>query len=443
VRRPAALLVILVLAGCVHAPTPTPLAPHPASTILERALTPLSANASEVSIAASPKDPNVAIAASNGGAAIWIYRTQDGGRTWTNASFGPDRLGPITGRGRFLGLGDPSVAFGGDGAVYLAGLAVLPNSAVFVARSLDGGQTWPQVKIIWESEVAATFNDKEWIGVDPRTGTLLVAWQFEPLMDSLRSVDQLTGLDVDVGHIVVSRSTDHGQQWTVPERISVGLHNNGTQIAYTPGKTHAFWVNYETPGLEMRTSTDDAKTWGPIQKIAPIVVSGSLPRYNRIHTLPAFVSDPHHDTLVAAWHDPRGGDLDVYAAASRDAGATWGPAVRVNHDAEHNGAIQFFPWAAIGSDGRIHVAYYDARDDPHKPLFRYWLSTANDTALRFDEGRPISTKPFTAFTGSGPDGNEARGLGDYTGLATNAGGLWAAWADGRGKGTHVYGAHIG
>ena len=43
----------------------------------------------------------------------------------------------------------------------------------------------------------------------------------------------------------------------------------------------------------------------------------------------------------------RPGDSDVFVAASRDGGKTWGPPARVNDDPVKNGRDQLFAWMAV------------------------------------------------------------------------------------------------
>jgi hypothetical protein len=441
VRFALAAILVLLLAGCVTPTAPGPVQPILGPDILERQLTPKNLTASEVSIAANPRGPANLVASANFQGGLAVYWTKNAGETWTASLLPTRRVGTATADSpaRFLSLGDPAVAFGPDGTAYIAGLAIIPTSAVFVASSSDGGETWSRVQVVHESDLAASFNDKEWIGASPK-GTLIVAWQKEPAMDSLRAVDAALGVDADLGDIVFARSTDRGATWSLPMRVSRGLHNNGTQVAFTAdGRGHMLWVNYETSTLDYVASEDDGATWSAPRAVAKIQYSGSLPRYSRIHTLPGLAASSAGQTLAATWHDARNGDLDIYAVASADGGRTWGEPVRVNDDEERNGNHQMFPWIAIDPDGRVHVTFYDPRDDPAKPRFLFYHAAADDATLRFGTSKAVSTTPFTAFTGGV---REARSLGDYTGLAASSAGLFPVWADGRFNQSAVFSARV-
>lgn len=428
-----ALVLLLPLAGCL-AGDDAPDTPPPAEWTDQRA-TPEGRTASEVSLAVDPTDPDHVLAAANSEGGLGVYRSHDGGATWQAEHLVPEDLFGPSGA-RFLNLGDPAVAFAPDGTGHIAGLALLPGSAVFVADDRDG---W-QGRIVWESEVAATFNDKEWLGVHPETGTLVVAWQREPALDQLRSVEAATGLDVDVGTIVVSRSTDGGDSWSLPEEVSRGLHSNGTQVAFTPdGTVHMLWVNYEEAGLDWVRSDDDGATWSEPRQVADVDIVGSYDRFERMHTLPALVASPVGEHLFAVWHDDRDGDADVRVAASLDGGASWHP-TRMPEDEAGSGVIQFYPWAAVDGAGVLHVTYYSSVHDPLHPRFAYRHMAYDPGAQSWSAARDVSGTTFTAFEAPGGEDGQARSLGDYTGAAAGGGRVFAAWADGRAEASAI---HVG
>lgn len=432
--RPALLAALALLgAGCL---APAAILPPP-DALVEARLTPATERASEVSIAAHGA---VVLAAANSQGGFGVYRSEDGGRTWTAARFEASQVAPPAGAApRFQRVGDPALAFGPDGTAYLAGLAIVPTSAVFVASSTDGGRTWRDVVVADESDLATEFNDKEWLAVSPTTGTLVLAWQKEPAMDTLRSVEALAGgrADLDVGDIVVARSDDGGRSWSEPQRVSAGRHNNGTQVAFTSeGHAHLLWVNYETSTLDVSTSGDDGRTWSTPRAVAQIAVAPSLPGFERMHTLPALAAGPG-GALLAAWHDARAGeeDVDVYAIASADRGGTWSAPVRVGANATRG--HQLYPWAALDAEGRAHVSFYDALDEGAAPSFRYSVATAPDLALGFGAPRPLATAASSPFA---TPARAERSLGDYTGLVALPDALVAAWADNRGERDQVYAA---
>ncbi|HVL47688.1 MAG TPA: sialidase family protein [Candidatus Thermoplasmatota archaeon] len=444
---PALVVLAVVFAGCAGAPEPA--SPDgPPHGVAEWRLTPERERAAEVTIAANPVDPANLVVAANSMGGFALHRTADAGASWTASRFRAEDVARLAaGAPRFQRLSDPALAFGPAGELYLAGLAFQPTSAVFVAKSHDGGATWSSVGLVDESDIVTAFNDKEWLAVGPKTGTIIVAWQKEPAQDMLRDVEMRTGLDVDIGDIVVSRSTDGGATWSKPALASRGRHNNGTQVAFTPdGRAHLLWVNYETSTLDHVVSSDDGATWSAPRAAADVKIAPPLPRYARMHTLPALVADPEQNVLHAVWHDFRHGDVDVLAATSLDGGATWAAPRRVNDDAVGNGVHQLYPWAAVDPAGALHVAFYDMREDPSKPRFRFFHASSAIPGGPFGANRPVSLEPFTAFAkaGVGPTDvdDERRSFGDYTGLAANDRGVFPAWTDGRHEVETIYVARI-
>ncbi len=451
-QRPAilalGLLVLLVLvAGCLGTSdedgTQAPDGEQP--RVLESPLTPEDREASEVAIATDPTDPAHVVAAANSDTsqedAFGVYETTDAGQTWTATSYPADEVRQPPEGPPFDAISDPVPAFGPDGTLYLAGLAFLPTSAIFVAESPDGDASFETTHIVHESDVAGRFNDKEWLGVNPRTGTLHMAWQTEPAMDQLRGIEHETGLDVDVGEIVYTRSTDGGDSWTEPEVVSRGLHSNGTQVAFTENAAHMIWTNYETKTIDYVRSTDDGQTWTDPVGIGPVTPVAPYERYPRMHTLPSLAADETGSGIYGVYHDAANGDADVLALASADEGDEWSEPVRVHDDEANNGVIQFYPWAAVDPAGSLHVTWYDARPNPDEPTFGFYHASAEGPGLNFSASQPVSNETFTPFAGEQAS-NGTITLGDYTGLAASEAGIFPAWTDGRDGRAVVYGARI-
>lgn len=440
--RPLALLVTagVLLAGCLGALPGQPEATETAPGPLDLRVSPPDADAMEVDVAA---DGAHLVAASNlraeGHSGFGVYVSEDGGRSWDADYFDPEDLTALTGHPvGFAGLSDPVVAIH-DGTVYLSGLAYIPTSAVFVAWSQDGGRSWDGASLVDESDVAVAFNDKEWMGVNPATGTIHVAWAKEPVIDSLRAVQGATGLDVDVSDIHVSRSTDGGETWSDPVEVDRGMHNNGTAIAYTDGRVHLIYLNYEEHAIDHLHSDDDGATWSKPRAIASATVVPPYPAYQRMHTLPGLAAGPD-GTLAAVWHDGAGGDADVRSVVSGDGGATWSPSFEVGSDADGD-REQIYPWVDVGPGGAIHYTYYRSKADDAYTL-EYVHRAIRDGVHevhgkeRQDEGRislrggswtqvrPVSNTTFSIEDRSGL-------LGDYTNVAVGEQGVFPAWADGR------------
>lgn len=435
--RSLAVVAALVLAGCLGTSTVERTDTTGSSTddLLDVRLSPDDGDAMEVDIAAGPNGTHL-VAASNlrGGdySGFGVYVSSDGGRNWSFDPFQPGDVATVAGEPKYAGLSDPVVEITPDGTVYLSGLAYLPTSAVFVAESHDGGRSFDEVHIVDESDPATEFNDKEWFDVDPETGTIVVAWQKEPVIDSLRSLEYETGLDVDVGNVVVSRSTDGGDSWSDPVEVDRGMHNNGTQVDFADGVAHMIWVNYEANTIDHVRSGDAGATWSSPEPIAEVRPVPPFDDYQRMHTLPALAAGPD-GTLVAAWHGTGTGDPDVRLVASPDGGRTWGEAVPVVGD---DAGVQIYPWIDVGPDGTVHVTYYDGTTEGDFPL-RYVHRTAEvgpAGEVTLGDATPVSPSFDVA------DRNGL--LGDYTSVVATDDAVHPAWADGRGDRPQIRSARL-
>lgn len=402
------------LAGCLsggEAPPP----PAAVRCLTDALATPATESASEVSLAIDPTDPDHIVAAANSAGGFGVYTSLDGGANW--AAELVDGLALLGPQAAAIALSDPALAFAPDGTLHMAGLAYIPTSQVFVASRATPTGPWT-AHTVWQSEIAATFNDKEWLGIDPVTGTMIVAWQREPAMDSLRTVEQtlMGAADLDLGLIVMSRSMDAGVTWSLPQQVSgSSLHNNGTQVAFTSdGRAHIVWVDYEVPGLVHAISTDGGVTWSDPSPIADLHIAHAFGAFARMHTLPGLAQ--HEDGLAVVWHDA-GADAADILLATYD-GKAWSEAQRVPDDGEGSGRVQVYPWAAIDGEGALHVTYYSGEVDG---LFTYRAATLRDGAW----GSPVDLGPvFDLVDANG----SVADLGDYTAAAAVGSVLHAAWS---------------
>lgn len=421
---PVLLLVALLAAGCIGGSGEDEggAADGSLTCLSVVPVTPSGSSASEVSLAIDPTDPDHLVAAANGGGGFAVYTSLDGGANWTAEQLSALELaqdGSYIGGG--ISLSDPSVAFSPDGTLHIAGLDYIPASSVVVFSRAAPDSPW-SAATVWQSEVAGTFNDKEWLGVDPATGTLIVAWQREPAMDQLRGVEQMLGYpaDLDLGLIVVSRSTDGGATWSTPQQVSGdpitggSLHNNGTQVAWTAdGRAHLLWVDYEAPGLVHATSTDQGATWSAPQPVSDLSIAHAFGSFSRMHTLPGLAQ--WGDQLAAVWHDARDDPADIRYALYD--GASWSPSQRLPDDAEGSGTVQVYPWAAFDADGALHVTYYAGETDGD---FTYRSMTLRDGAW----SDPVDLGPTFDIV----NGTAVADLGDYTATAAVGDRVHAAWA---------------
>ena len=338
-------------------------------------------NPAEVSIAINPKNPDNMIAASfqtarppKPRAGSHHYVTFDGGRTWTTVS---------TPNPKNLVQGDDVLTFSNDGIAYHVHLSfdgirlarpVRAENGMIVNVSKDGGNTWTEgTPAINHVNTVIPFEDKPGLIVDNAPGSrfkgqVYLAWTRFDVYGSSDPEHR--------SQIYFTRSTDQGQTFSMPFRISdTGgdcLDSDNTVEGAVPavGPNGEIYVVWAGPlGLVFDKSTDGGLTFGKDKAIGDIPggwdfgIEG-LSRANGMPVTGVDLSNgPNKGTLYVNWIDARNGDPDVFVMSSRNGGDTWTPPVRVNDDALKNGKAQFFTWMAIDpADGSVNVIFYDRRD---------------------------------------------------------------------------------
>jgi len=129
---------------------------------------------------------------------------------------------------------------------------------------------------------------------------------------------------------------------------------------------------------------------------------------------------------------------DVFVAWSDD-GLSWSPPRRVSEDPA--GYDAFLPELAVAPDGGLYTAWYDFRDATTLDG-----GASNVYAARSGDGgvtwTTLGALSDSASNWSAIGSTLEPNLGDYISLFTNAGGLWAAWADARRGGPDVFAAQM-
>ena len=391
---------------------------------------PTAINPAEVTIAINPKNPDNMIAASfqtgmppKPRAGSYHYVTFDGGKTWTTVAT-PDP--------KNLVQGDDVMAFGSDGVAYHAHLSFdgirfprppRAENGMIVNVSKDGGKTWSDgTPAINHINTVTPFEDKPGLVVDNAAssrwkGNVYMAWTRFDVYGSANPEDH--------SQIYFTRSTDQGQTFAMPFRISdTGgdcLDSDNTVEGAVPavgpkGEVYVVWAG--PLGLVFDKSLDGGLTFGKDKVIGNIPggwdfsVNG-LERANGMPTTAVDLSNgPNKGTLYVNWIDARNGDPDVFVMYSRDGGDNWSQPVRVNDDPIKNGKEQFFTWMSVDPvDGSLNVVFYDRRDTSG--------STTGVTLARSVDGgrtfvnRKIDVKPFAP--------NPHIFFGDYSSISAYGG----------------------
>lgn len=399
--------------------------PQPAGSAVTT-ITPDPGFFSEPSIAINPNNPQQVAAAYQDNA--HIAYSADAGQHWTIAS----GIAPAD----YRVSGDVSVTYDNKGHAIICFMAFdklgsfnywghnSSRNGLHIRRSLDGGANWEADDIpvsVQPDRSDVPWEDKPYIVADnshgPYAGNLYIGWTRWTIKDS---------------ELMLVRSTDDGKTWSQPIEIDnhPGLprDDNGALEGFAgvvgPDSTfYAVWGDGNH--IVFTTSRDGGRTFTRTRNIidtAPIMFT--IEALSRTNGFPQIAIDPRGGAeggrLYVTWSDYRNGDVDVFCSTSADHGKTWSPAVRVNSDALHNGADQFFQWLAVDpSDGSADVVFYDRRGDPQNRNETVTLARSTDAGQTFQN---------YAWTTQGFDATGVF-LGDYTGLAALNGRVYGIWTE--------------
>ncbi|HTT23237.1 MAG TPA: hypothetical protein VMG82_30195 [Candidatus Sulfotelmatobacter sp.] len=385
-------------------------------------LTPTPGYFTEPSVAVNLANPQqvVAVFQDNAHAAY----SQDGGTSWQLAE-GVDPK-------NYRVSGDVSTAFDNQGHAFICYIAFdklgtfnywahgATRNGIFVRRSLDGGKTWEADHIPVAEQPTADgipFEDKPYIVADNSNskyaGNLYVGWTRWRLTDS---------------QMVISRSTDDGKTWSRPVEIDAhpGLprDDNGAVEGFdgavgTDGTLYVIWS--QDDDLMFTSSRDGGKSFAHARAIIhTAAIMFAIETLDRANGFPQIAVDPSSKRIYVTWSDYRNGDLDVFISSSDDGGRHWSPAARVNNDAVHDGAEQFFQWLAVDPvDRSVNVIFYDRRNHPGNRKQIVVLARSTDHGNTFEN------------YGWTDEAFEAGGVffGDYSGLAAYGGKVYGVWTE--------------
>jgi hypothetical protein len=427
---------LILLAGCSGEPQP----PEAGAYACERCLWTADDGATrshfETFLASSPVDDQHLVAASSwfDGERFQVttLTSFDQGRTWSVAElpYGDDMpVGHPLATINFAG--DPGVAISPDGhtvVVSAVGLTTVPaqqlqgnvpvQDVMFVARSDDGGRTFPPENAVVLQQAAQAYPAVQEFSDHPRIvaaadGTFLVMWGSLDLPDPTRAARFVQTQDVLLAsslEVRYSTSTDGGRTWSAPAVAyrDTDLHYYPPSPVILPDGRWLLMPNeYNGGDGDVFVSVSDDKgaswSWDP----TPMKASG--------FGTPAVTPDGR---LAYSYNElVRGGSSPVLPVLPRLAVAA-GPGEPWT---EH--ALTDEPMAKRMGIENMVVA--DGRGAIHV-LYEWMPSGATQGELRLATLHPDGTLTQTTVeTALDPE----RGFGHYVGLAGTATGAVGTWPD--------------
>jgi hypothetical protein len=374
------------------------------------------------------------------------YFSTDGGATWGGVDL--PLPPPKTKSGLDFGS-DPSLAFDSSNnlfygyiVVYFGGGNGINGTEMAVARSVDGGKTYPSATFFDFESGANHFNDKPMITADvnvssPFRDNVYIAW------------DAAAGGSVG-GGVRLARSTDHGTTFTttrVDDPKGPGKSIGASPAVGPNGEVYVAWNDYKANAIVFNRSFDGGQTWDVpttvSSKNAPFAVNVPAESFRGALVYPSLDVDrstgPHRGRIYCSWMDLNTRQVtDIFLSYSDTAGATWSAPIRVG-DQLTTAVDRFNHWMSVdSSNGDVNVAFYDTRNDTTGFRYQtdYYLAKSTNGGVSFPAADVrVSTMSSNEHDCNGAfpcDGiNYGNQQGDYEGLVSFGGTSYPIWTDSR------------
>ncbi|MBI4851520.1 MAG: exo-alpha-sialidase [Acidobacteria bacterium] len=349
----------------------------------------------------------------------------DGGNTFAQSS--------IPEPGDQFNLGDGVVAYGPNGELYYALLALKGNnftSIVGVTKSTDNGATFQGL-----GDASNTlnnddnFHDKEWIAVDNSNaatrGNVYVSWTVFGLTDTF---------------IAVSTSTDGGKTFGSP--VNVSTNNNLVVQGSMPmvGPNGELYVAFSSitlnggivSSVSLVKSVDGGKTFSAPK---PIAINNNFPFFNvtggdgvRASAFPSLAVDKDGRIHVVYADFSSGATRDrsdIFYVRSTDSGNTFSTPLKINDDSTDT--TQINPSVAVAGDGSVGIRWWDRRNDMvNDSLTDVYMAISKDNGASFGKNFRITDHNWVFSPSESGDYH-----GDYDGLTADDKNFYLSWSDER------------
>jgi hypothetical protein len=389
---------------------------------------------------------------------------------------------------------EPSVAVDGSGAIWIADNDIpdpnagnTPPAVMKVSRSTDGGKTFqvvgqpycghdncgnPLLAVDSADRVFLTYGALDYAAGNPRW-TYLVRIDDHPdnphaapLLVSDDGVDSQTdrewiaigphdeiyvawkrGYHTSNGEIRIARSDTNGVSFepstlvlgdalgSPPGYASIAVDANGViKVAANTGPAPYSLVDR----VVFTQSTDRGASFSPPVDLHAIPTQAIPAPFDMLDLYPSFpvIAVARDGFTHVAWSQQAADNplrIDLVVASSAD-GAVFGPPTRVNDDS----APAFHMQPAIATDdlGMLYLTWLDSRALMTPPaLWKMFASYSRDRGQNFEPNIDLGTPIF-----AGQQGNlfGLQAIGEFNGMTTAHGSVYAAWTDTRTGDSGVY-----
>jgi hypothetical protein len=373
------------------------------------------------------------------------YFSTDGGKTWGGVDVPLPPPLPGTNDHRFGS--DPGLAFDTSGNLFYSYIVVffgngngVNGTEMAVARSTDGGRSYPSTTYFSFQTGANHFNDKPMITADTSAGS--------PFRDSVYVAWDAASGGTTGGGVLVGRSSNHGASFSVA-RVDA-TSGPGKAIGASPavgpaGEVYVAWNDYQANTIGFNRSLDGGATWGTpgviAAKVLPFDIGIPAESFRGALVYPACDTDrssgPHRGRVYCSWMDlTGGGTTNIFLAFSDNRGASWSSPAPVGDAAA--GVDRFNHWMSVDPiTGDVNVSYYDTRNDTTGQRFE------TDVYLAQSRNGGLTWQPDVRVTDVSSNEHDCDGVfpcqginygnqqGDYEGLVSYGGVSHPVWTDSR------------
>ncbi|MFC3802225.1 sialidase family protein [Cohnella sp. GCM10012308] len=364
----------------------------------------------------------VSVDTSSGSPMTGLYRSLDGGNSWSNATL-PLPAG-------FTGAEAPTVAYG------------FPNTFVVAAHAFPGASDGTTIFYI-STDNGVTFSPPKIVA--PGFGTYINNDETNVTVDVGQSSPYLGNIYVTYNHqfnvanggnstAFLQRSIDNGATWNTTILLSSESNQvERPEVAVSlTGIVYAAWVTVNPSyNYIIRRSLDGGATFEApvlVANVVPVPNPLPVPNYNfRVLTFASISTDrsigPFTEDVYAVWQDNRQGYADIFMSKSTDQGQHWSVPVPIT--GAPAGSQNFFPSVDVDPlTGVVNIIYYSNQVDGFD--LDVFVARSINGGATFTNTRITNT----SFNPNGSSPTPVPLIGDYIDIiSVPPGGYIGVWMD--------------